>query len=111
LRVNNESAARRLEEGLEETLTLHRLGVFPELGTSFKTTNLIESTMAGVGRRTDRVDRRRTSDQKLRWCASALVAVERGYRRVKGCDDLPLLERALAAKINPKSTPSTTAAA
>lgn len=111
LRVINESAARSLEEGLEETLTLHRLNVVPELGTSFKTTNLIESTMAGVGKRTDRVDRWRTSDQKLRWCASALVAVERGYRRVKGCKDLPLLERALAAKITPRSSPSTTAAA
>ena len=37
----NESAARSLEEGLEETFTLHRLDVFVELGTSFKTTNLI----------------------------------------------------------------------
>lgn len=46
LRLVNESAARSLEEGLEETLTLHRLGVFPELGISFKTTNLIESVMA-----------------------------------------------------------------
>jgi transposase-like protein len=40
LKVRNESAAASLAEGLEETLTLHRLGVFPELGTSFKTTNL-----------------------------------------------------------------------
>ena len=38
LRVVNESAAANLEEGLEETLTLHRLNVFPELGVSFKTT-------------------------------------------------------------------------
>jgi putative transposase len=107
LRVLNESAARSLEEGLEETLTLHRLGVFPELGTSFKTTNLIESVMARVDDKTCRVDRWRTSDQKLRWCAAALLAVEKQFRRVKGCDHLPLLERALAAKI----TPSTTAAA
>ena len=42
----NESAAASLAEGLEETLTLHRLNVFPELGVSFKTTNLIESVMA-----------------------------------------------------------------
>jgi hypothetical protein len=39
----NESAARSLEEGLEETLPLHRLGIVPELGVSFRTTNLIES--------------------------------------------------------------------
>ena len=46
LRLRNESAAASLAEGLEETLTLHRLGVFPALGVSFKTTNLIESVMA-----------------------------------------------------------------
>ena len=46
LTLVNESAARSLEEGLEETLTLHRLGIFRQMGTSFKTTNLIESVMA-----------------------------------------------------------------
>jgi len=39
----NRKAARSLMEGLEETLTLHRLGVFEELGRSLKTTNCIES--------------------------------------------------------------------
>ena len=107
LRVVNESAARSLEEGLDETVTLHRLGVFPELGTSFKTTNLLESVMARVQARTLRVDRWRTSDQKLRWCAAALLAVEQQFRRVKGYLHLPLLERALQATI----TPSTPAAA
>ena len=107
LAVINESAARSLEEGLEETLTLHRLGVFPELGISFKTTNLIESVMARVEDRTAKVDRWRTSDQKLRWCAAALGVMERQFRRVKGYTQLPLLQRALAAKI---STPRDAAA-
>ena len=95
----NESAARSLEEGLEETLTLHRLGVFPELGVSFKTTNLIESVMARVEERTAKVDRWQTSNQKLRWCAAALGVMERQFRRVKGYTQLPLLQRALAPKI------------
>ena len=99
LAVLNESAARSLEEGLEETLTLHRLGVFPELGISFKTTNLIESVMARVEDRTAKVDRWRTSDQKLRWCAAALGVMERQFRRVKGYTQLPLLQRALQANI------------
>ncbi len=103
LRVVNESAARSLEEGLEETLTLHRLNVVAELGTSFKTTNLIESVMARVEAKTERVDRWRTSDQKLRWCAAALLAVEKQFRRVKGCVHLPLLERALMTKITPSA--------
>ena len=100
LRLRNASAAASLLEGLEETLTLHRLGVFPEVGTSFKTTNLLESVMARVEARTARVDRWRTSDQKLRWCAAALLAVEAQFRRVKGWRQLGLLARALGVKIS-----------
>ncbi len=99
LRLRNSSAAASLEEGLEETLTLHRLGVFPELGTSFKTTNLIESVMARLDARTERVDRWRTSDQRLRWCASALWLVEAQFRRVRGYHHLPLLVRALTPNL------------
>lgn len=106
LAVLNDSAARSLDEGLEETLTLHRLQVFAELGVSFKTTNLIESVMARVEAKTARVDRWRTSDQKLRWCAAALLAAEANVRRVTGYQKLALLERALTMKLQ-----TTTAAA
>jgi putative transposase len=111
LTLVNESAARSLEEGLEETLTLHRLGVFPEMGTSFKTTNLIESAMARVEAKTGRVDRWRTSDQKLRWCASTLLLVEKQFRRVRGCEKLHLLQHALTTKINTETAGRTTRAA
>lgn len=100
LRLLNESAAASLAEGLEETLTLHRLGVFPELGVSFKTTNLIESVMARLEAKTQRVTRWRTSDQKLRWCASALWAAERQFRRVKNYRHLPLLKHALQNRLS-----------
>lgn len=100
LTLRNASAVRSLMEGLEETLTLHRLGVVAQLGLVFKTTNLIETVMARVDATTLRVDRWRTSDQKLRWCASALLSAEPGFRRVKGYHHLPLLERALAAKLH-----------
>ncbi|MGH7179701.1 MAG: IS256 family transposase [Tepidisphaeraceae bacterium] len=99
LRVRNVSAAASLLEGLEETLTLHRLGVFPALGRSFKTTNLLESVMARVQERTARVDHWRTSDQKLRWSAASLLAIEAQFRRVKGYQTLHLLEQALQTKI------------
>lgn len=95
LRLVNESAAASLEEGLEETLTLHRLSVYPELGVSFKTTNLIESVMARLEARTARVTHWRTSDQKQRWCAAALWGMEKRFRRVKGHRHLPLLTSAL----------------
>ena len=95
LRVLNESAAASLAEGLDETLTLHRLKVFAELGVSFRTTNLIESVMARLEAKTHRVTRWKTSDQKLRWCAAALWTAERQFRCVKGLRSLPLLKLAL----------------
>ena len=49
LRLLNESAVTSLDEGFEETLTLHRLGVFPTLGVSLKTTNCLESVNALIG--------------------------------------------------------------
>jgi len=100
LRLLNESAAASLAEGLDETLTLHRLNVFPQLGVSFKTTNLIESVMARLEAKTRRITRWRTSDQKLRWCASALWAMERQFRRVKHHRHLPLLKQALRNRLS-----------
>jgi hypothetical protein len=44
-------------EGMEETLTLHSLGLSPELCKSLNTTNCMESVMAQLGQYTDKVDR------------------------------------------------------
>jgi putative transposase len=98
LRLLNESAVRSLEEGLEETLTLHRLGVFRELGISLKTTNCLESLNSLVEQRVAKVDRWRTSDQKQRWLAAALLDIEPRLRRIKGFRALLLLRRALLAE-------------
>lgn len=95
----NRSAATSLDEGLEETLTLHRLGLFSTLGISLKTTNCLESLLSQVGQVTDRVDRWRTSDQKHRWVASALLAIEPRLRRIKGYRHLPQLQEALRREI------------
>ena len=103
LRLMNQSAARSLDEGLQETLTLHRLGVFPTLGSSLKTTNCLESIMALVGQRTDKVDRWRNSDQKQRWVASALLDIEPRLRRIKGYRHLPVLRAALRSALGPRA--------
>ena len=99
LRLLNESAVRSLEEGLEETLTLHRLGVFRELGISLKTTNCLESLNSLVEQRVAKVDRWRTSDQKQRWLAAALLDLEPRLRRIQGFRALPLLRQALLAEV------------
>ena len=56
LRGLNVPAFASLEEGLTETLTLHRPGLFPALGVSLKTTNCLESLNAQLGQLTDRVN-------------------------------------------------------
>ncbi len=95
----NRSAVNSLDEGFEETLTLHRLGLFPELGMSFKTTNCMESLMALIAQKTDKVDYWRNSDQKHRWLAAALLDLEPRLRRVKGYKRLPNLRMALQRAI------------
>jgi len=91
----NESAVRSLDEGLEETLTLHRLAVGPALRRSLATTNSLESIFAVVEQRTGKVDRWRSSNQKQRWLAAALLDVEPRLRRVRGYRALPPLREAL----------------
>lgn len=95
LALINQSAAKSLDEGLEETLTLHRLGLAEELRLSFATTNVIESIQAHVGRLTDHVDRYRNSEQKLRWVGTALLEIEPRLRHVRGMKHLPALRAAL----------------
>ena len=104
LRELNERAARSLAEGLEETLTLHQLGVAGELGRTFKTTNALESVMAQVELRTGKVDRWRTSEQKQRWLASALLDIEPRLRRIRGYRALPRLRDALQCIIRKEVT-------
>ena len=99
LRGLNISAVASLDEGLEETLTLHRLGLFPILGMSLKTTNCLESLNAQLGQLTDKVDHWRSSDQKQRRVASALSLIEARLRRINGYRHLPQLRAALQAKI------------
>jgi transposase-like protein len=93
----NASLAANLAEGLEETLTLHRLGLFTELGRSFKTTNCIENLSALIGQRTDKVDCWRNADQKHRWLATTLSDIEPRLRKVSGYAHLPRLRAALEA--------------
>lgn len=86
----NPSAARSLEEGLEETLTLHRLGTPAELRKSFSSTNLIESCFSITQEWTRRAKRWRNGEMVLRWAGAALLEAEGRFRRVKGYRLMPL---------------------
>lgn len=100
LKLINESAVVSLSEGLEETLTLHRLGLFPKLGISFKTTNCIENVHRQLGIYTDRVSRRQSSDQRRRWVATALLEIEPRMRKIKGHKYLRELREAMSRLAN-----------
>lgn len=96
----NASAVASLDEGFEETLTLHRLGLFAELGVSFKTTNCIENLNALVGHRTDKVDRWRNPEQKHRWLATALLEIEPRLKKIRGHRHLTRLRQAIQSKLD-----------
>ncbi len=100
LEETNQSAARSLAEGLQETLTLHRLGVYAVLGRSLKTTNCLESINALVEERCARVDHWKNSSQRQRWLATALVDIEPRLRKVQGYRHLPKLREALQQELN-----------
>ena len=96
----NPSAAHSLEEGLEETLTVHRLGVAELLRRSLANTNPIESCLSTVERVARNVKRWHAGDQALRWTATGLLEAEKKFRKVKGFRELPALQR----KLNPALT-------
>jgi putative transposase len=87
----NPSAARSLEEGLEETLTVHRLRVPEQLRRTLSSTNVIESAFSVVETVCRNVKRWRQGDQIERWVASGLLVAERQFRKVIGHRHIPVL--------------------
>ncbi len=99
LEDRNQLAAGSLTEGLEETLTLHRLGLYGVLGRSLKTTNCLESVNALIEERCAKVDHWKNSSQRHRWLATALVDIEPRLRKVMGYRHLPKLREALKREL------------
>jgi transposase-like protein len=102
----NQSAVKSLDEGLEETLTLHRLKMFEELGISFKTTNLVENVNGLLERYTGRVSRWRNSDQRQRWAATALLEIEDRLNKVRGHKHLASLRLAMSQAVQEQRQPA-----
>ncbi|MEW6655067.1 MAG: transposase, partial [Bacteroidota bacterium] len=99
LRRINRTAANSLEEGLEETLTMHRLGLVEILGRSLTTTNLIENLNSQLAKYIKKVKRWTNSDMKSRWVAVALIEIENKMKRVKNYKKLHLLRTALKSEL------------
>ena len=85
----NPSAAASLKEGLEETLTIHKLGVTGLLRKTLQTTNPIESCFSVTRTITGRVKRWRGDDMVQRWAVASLLRAEKKFKRVKGYKEIP----------------------
>ena len=87
----NPSAAKSLEEGLDETLTIHRLGVPEGLRRSLRTTNAIESCFSSTRKYCRNVKHWRAGNMTLRWAGTMMIEAERRFRRLKGFRSMPRL--------------------
>jgi transposase-like protein len=94
-------AAGSLREGMEETLTLTRLGMTGTLRRTLSSTNTIESMFDTVRTTQRNVKRWRDGDMRLRWTAAGMAEAQRGFRRVKGHRDLPKLIHAIRRELYP----------
>ena len=98
----NPSAARSLEEGMEETLTVHRLRVPAQLRRTLSSTNVIESAFSIVETICRNVKRWRAGDHIERWIGSGLLVAERQFRKVQGYREIPALLTSMANTISKK---------
>src|SRR4249919_3266942 len=89
--------SKSILEGLDEILTVSRLGLPTELRRSLACTNIIENMMGTVRRVTRNVKRWSSPSMALRWTAAAMHAATKGFRRLKAYKQLPALRAALAA--------------
>jgi len=101
-------AASSLREGLEETVTLTRLGIVGNLRTTLQSTNAIES-MISILRRTSRnVKRWQNGDMCLRWTAAGMLEAEQQFRKIIGYSDLAKLALAVEHDLTARRSPATT---
>ncbi len=90
-------------EGINEILTVTRLGMPKELRRALACTNMIENVMGTVRRVCRNVKRWRSASMAMRWTAAAMQEAAKGFRRLKAHKQLPVLRAALEAHQNKNS--------
>ena len=109
LERSHPGAAASLREGMEETLTVTRLGIKGALKRTLESTNPIESMIECVRRTSRNVKRWQSGDMALRWTAAGMLEAEQQFRRVIGYRDLAKLAVAVERELDAKTTHSPTA--
>ena len=87
-----------MREGLDETLTVLTLNLSARLRRSLATTNAAESLLSRTRHVKRNVKRWRSGQMMLRWVAAGILEAVKGFRRVKGYADMPMLVTALRAR-------------
>jgi putative transposase len=108
LERSHPGAAASLHEGLEETLTITRLGVHGRLKRTLQSTNPCESMIETVRRISRNVKRWQSGDMCLRWTAAGMLEAERQFRRVIGHPDLAKLAVAIERDVTSRHAAHTT---
>jgi putative transposase len=93
-------AAASLEEGMEETLTINRLGLPPQLRRLFTSTNIIESCFSRARDLCRGVKRWRDGNTAQRWAGTVLLEAESRFRRIQAYAQLPVLLSALTSTLD-----------
>ena len=96
LETAHPGAAASVREGLDDTLTLQRLGVSGALYQKLRSTNAIENLNSGIATYARNVKRWRGGSMVVRWVSAAIVEAEKKFRRVHGWLDLNTLVAALS---------------
>ncbi len=100
----NLSAARSLEEGLEDILTLHRIGLNEDFSISFATTNCIENLNSQVEKYLRKVKFWKNSKERYRWTAAAMLEIEFKMRKVNNFKNLDKMQKAIKTEIQKRTS-------
>jgi transposase-like protein len=106
-------AAASLREGLEETLTVTRLGVNGKLKKTLASTNPCESMIECVRRSSRNVKHWQNGEMCLRWTAAGMLEAEQQFRRIIGYHDLAKLASTVEREVTlpqPQHAPTEEAA-
>lgn len=99
LTASHPDSAASLLERLDETFTVNRLGLTPQLVRCLVTTNLIENPNGAVRRTSGRVCRYRDAEMALCWTASGFLEAKKNFRRLQRHRELWVLATALGRSV------------
>jgi transposase-like protein len=97
-------AAGSLREGLEETLTVIRLGITGKLKRTLESTNPCESMLDCVRTTQRNVKHWSSGEMGLRWTAAGMLEAEKQFRKVIGYTALPQLAIAIEHRLHLQPT-------